>query len=65
MNLLFAKTTDSEEPKMDLHKNARLTLHCRALLADLVIPGQPVSQIALLLGITSKTGRKWLERFRA
>ena len=50
---------------MDVHKNARLTPHCRALLVERVRKGQPISQVAGAFGITAKTVRKWVARFQA
>ena len=50
---------------MDVHKNARLTPHCRALVVDRVMKGQPIRQVALAFGICEKTVRKWVMRYRA
>jgi transposase InsO family protein len=65
MNLLFAKTTDSTESRMSLHKNARLTPHCRALLVDRVMKGRARLQVARELGVSIQTVRKWLHRYQA
>ncbi len=50
---------------MDMHKNARLTAHCRGLLVDRVLKGRPRLQVALEFGITVKTVDKWLKRYQA
>jgi len=49
---------------MDVHKNARLTYACRGLLVERVRAGRPKTQVALELGISSRTVNKWLERYR-
>jgi transposase InsO family protein len=49
---------------MDVHKNARLTVHCRGLLVDRVLKGRPVHQVAQEFGISVKTVTKWLQRYR-
>ncbi|HTU58216.1 MAG TPA: IS481 family transposase [Polyangiales bacterium] len=50
---------------MDVHKNARLTLHCRVLLVRRARQGQKLTQIAQELGVSLTTVRKWLTRHRA
>jgi transposase InsO family protein len=50
---------------MDVHQNARLTLHCRELLVQRVLRGQPRRQVAAEFGISVKTVGKWLVRFQA
>lgn len=50
---------------MDVHQNARLTLHCRALLVDRVLKGRARAQVARELGVSMKTVNKWLGRFQA
>ena len=49
---------------MDVHKNARLTPHCRALLVERVMKGEPHLQVAQRFAISIKTVEKWLRRFR-
>jgi transposase InsO family protein len=49
---------------MDVHKNARLTPHCRALLVDRVMKGESHCQVAQRFAISVKTVEKWLQRFR-
>jgi transposase InsO family protein len=50
---------------MDMHKNARLTPHCRALVVGRVSQGRKVQLIARELGISAATVRKWARRYRA
>ena len=50
---------------MDVHKNARLTRHCRALLVDRVMRGRARRQVAQELGISMKTVDKWVRRYLA
>jgi hypothetical protein len=49
---------------MDVHQNARLTPHCRALLVDRVMQGRAKHSVAAEFGITVKTLDKWLDRYR-
>lgn len=49
---------------MDVHKNARLTPHCRALLVDRVMKGEPKRLVAQCFAISMQTVGKWLERYR-
>jgi transposase len=50
---------------MDVHKNARLTPHCRALLVDRVLKGIKKHLVAHQFGVSVTTVDKWLGRFRA
>jgi transposase InsO family protein len=50
---------------MDVHQNARLTPHCRALLVDRVMRGRAKRPLAAEFGITVKTLNKWVDRYRA
>lgn len=50
---------------MDVHKNARLTAHCRGLLVERVLKGQSQQDVARQLGVSVPTVRKWLKRYRA
>jgi transposase InsO family protein len=51
---------------MDIHKNARSTPHSRADLVSRVLDrGQAPRAVAMAFGVTVKTARKWVERFRA
>jgi transposase InsO family protein len=49
---------------MDVHKNARLTPHCRALLIDRVLKGMSKDQVAHQFGVSVPTVNKWLARYR-
>lgn len=51
---------------MNIHKNARLTLHSRAESARrVVVEGQTPRAVATAFGVCTKTVRKWVERYRA
>lgn len=50
---------------MDMHQNARLTLHCRELLVERVLRGRPKIEVAAEFGISVKTVSKWVRRFQA
>ena len=51
---------------MNVHKNARLTVHSRAELVRRVLSeGQTASAVAMAFGVTIKTVSKWVERFVA
>ena len=51
---------------MNIHKNARLTIHSRAeLVRRVVVEGQSAASVAAALGVTIKTVRKWVARFKA
>lgn len=49
---------------MDVHQNARLTPHCRALLVDRVMKGRSKSRVAAEFGISVKTLDKWVKRYQ-
>jgi transposase len=49
---------------MDVHKNARLTPHCRALLVDRVLKGVNKHQVAHQFAGSVPTVNKWLVRYR-
>ena len=49
---------------MNVHKNARLTPHSRADLVRRVEAGQPPAAVAAAFGVSMRTVRKWIERFR-
>ncbi|SEM11437.1 leucine-zipper of insertion element IS481, partial [Xaviernesmea oryzae] len=51
-------------PRMNIHKNARLTPLRREEMARLVLAGMPVSQAARMFGVCAKIIRRWTERFR-
>jgi transposase len=50
---------------MSVHKNARLTPYRRAELVQRPARGERVTELAHQLGISLRTARKWLERYRA
>ena len=51
---------------MNIHKNARTTPHSRLLMVRRVLDErQPASRVAAALGISERTVRKWLARWRA
>jgi transposase IS481 family protein len=50
---------------MDVHKNARPTMHCRALLVDRVLKGINKHQVAHQFGVSVPTVNKWLARYWA
>ncbi len=47
------------------HKNARTTVHSRALMVDRWQAGLSVGEIAGQFGISARTVRKWIARWRA
>ncbi|HXZ59753.1 MAG TPA: IS481 family transposase [Steroidobacteraceae bacterium] len=49
---------------MDVHKNARLTPHCRALLVERILKGRIKAQAARELAVSVRTADKWLKRYR-
>jgi transposase InsO family protein len=51
---------------MDIHKNARLTPHGRALLVRRILEnGETPTAVATAVGVSPKTARKWVARFQA
>ena len=58
-------TTPISEPRMDIHKNARTTVHSRMLIVDRLTQGWSVGSVAASLGVTPKTVRKWRDRHAA
>jgi transposase InsO family protein len=50
---------------MDIHKNARLTVHGRERLVRQVEGGQSIEAAAETAGVSIRTVRKWLARYRA
>lgn len=49
---------------MNIHKNARTTPHGRALMVRRVLAGQHPAEVADAFGVTVKTVRKWVARYR-
>jgi transposase InsO family protein len=50
---------------MDIHKNARLTVHGRERIVRQVVSGQTPKAVALAAGVCPRTIRKWVARYRA
>lgn len=49
---------------MNVHKNARLTVHSRRdLVRRVLVEGQAREAVATAFGVTVKTVRKWVDRF--
>ena len=65
MKLLVATPEAPTESRMDMHQNARLTLHCRELLVERVLRGRPKIQVAAEFWISVTTVSKWVRRFQA
>ena len=51
-------------PRMNVHKNARLTPVGRALLARRVLQGWTAKAAAEAAGVSVRTARKWIDRHR-
>lgn len=49
---------------MDIHKNARLTVFGRERIVRQVLSGQTPQAVALAAGVSPRTARKWVERYR-
>jgi transposase InsO family protein len=49
---------------MNVHQNARLTVACRVLLVERILSGRAQAQVAAELGVSARTARKWLQRYR-
>jgi transposase len=50
---------------MDIHKNARLTVHGRERIVHQVMSGQTPEAVALAAGVCPRTILKWVARYRA
>jgi transposase InsO family protein len=55
--------SDASEDRMNIHKNARLTPHGRALIVRQVASGQTPEATARAAGVCPRTVRKWVARF--
>jgi DNA-binding CsgD family transcriptional regulator len=55
--------SDASEDRMNIHKNARLTPHGRALIVRQVASGQTPEATARAAGVGPRTVRKWVARF--
>jgi transposase InsO family protein len=49
---------------MNIHKNARMTVHGRVLLVERVAAGWRVGDAAEAAGVSARTAYKWLARYR-
>lgn len=59
------KPTQPQEPRMNLHKHARLTPRGRALLVKrILVHGLRVEEAAHAAGVSVRTAYKWLKRFK-
>jgi transposase InsO family protein len=54
-----------QEAWMNIHKNARLTPYRREDLVTRATRGEPVAGLAQQFGVSLRTARKWLARYRA
>ncbi len=50
---------------MNIHKNARLTPYRREDLVTRAVRGEPVTDLARQFGVSIRTTRKWVARYRA
>src|SRR5262245_14170473 len=50
---------------MNIHKNARLTVHGRDRVVRQVMSGQTPKTVAIAAGVCPRTIRKWVSRYRA
>jgi len=50
---------------MNIHKNARMTVHGRVLLVERMAAGWRIADAAGAAGVSERTAYKWLARFRA
>ena len=64
MKLLVTRPKVAKEFRMDVHQNARLTPHCRALLVERVMRGRAKRALAAEFGVTVKTLNRWVNRYR-
>jgi transposase InsO family protein len=59
-------TNPEPEPRMNVHKHARMTMHGRALLVSRILDERwRVAGAAEAAGISVRTAYKWLARYRA
>jgi transposase len=49
---------------MNVHQNARLTVAGRVLLVERILAGRGQVQVAAELGVSVRSARKWLQRYR-
>ena len=58
-------TLAEEAPRMNVHQNARLTPQGRAQMVQRIEGGERVRAVARAVGVTDRTVRKWVTRWRA
>ncbi|PXW52260.1 transposase IS481 family protein, partial [Chelatococcus asaccharovorans] len=59
-------TNPDRSARMNMHENARMTVHGRVLLVNRIVAGGwRVADAARAAGISERTAYKWLARFRA
>jgi leucine-zipper of insertion element IS481 len=63
--LEVSNATISKENRMELHANARTCPKSRRLLVDRIEDGWSVMEAAEAAGITDRTARRWMARWRA
>src|SRR4051812_50159804 len=56
--------TVTQEPRMDIHENARTTPRSRMLIVERLEAGSTVAAVASAFGGDGRTVRKWRDRFR-
>ena len=56
--------TVTQEPRMDIHENARTTPRSRMLIVERLEAGSTVAAVASAFGVDGRTVRKWRDRFR-
>ena len=62
---LLNRTLREENPQVQLHPNAKLTVSAWHLLVERVERlGWPVARVARTVGVSRPTAYKWLNRFR-
>jgi len=64
MKLLVTRPRETRDPRMDMHKNARLTPYCRELLVDRVLKGHGIKNVAQQFAVSLRTVRKWVIRYQ-
>ena len=57
--------TVTQEPRMDIHENARTTPRSRMLMMQRLDAGWTIAAVAAAVGLDGRTVRKWRDRFRA
>src|SRR5690606_32890618 len=57
--------TFSGAPRMNVHKNARLTPRGRVLMMERIAGGLPVRRAAADAGVSERTAHRWLRRWRS